>query len=58
MKDFGMKGIKISLFKITVALFGLVLSTNNVFAYGGTLLGVIIALIGLCKKDKYPYKSD
>ncbi len=46
-----MKGTKIMLIGLAVSLFGLSLATNNVFAVGGTLLGLLIALCGLIKKD-------
>ncbi len=43
---------KIMLLGIAVILASVALSMNNIIAFGGGLLGLFIAIIGLLKHDK------
>ena len=46
-----MNGSKLILFGIAVAVCALAISTTNIFGICGGILGLIIAVAGLIKKD-------
>ncbi len=46
-----MRGVKIGLVGIGIALFGISFATNNIIAIGGTFLGLIVTGIGYFVKD-------
>lgn len=47
-----MEGIKLSLFGVCFCLTGIAFSTNNLLAYGGALIGLIIAGISCFTKNE------
>ncbi len=46
-----MNGTKIIVFGVAIAVCSLAISTTNVIGIGGGCLGLLIAIVGLCKKD-------
>lgn len=47
-----MKGIKLGILGVTIALLGIAFASNNVLAIGCAAIGVVLAIIGYFWKDK------
>lgn len=50
-------GTKIMLLGIAIILAAIVLSIDNIIAFGGGVLGLIVVIIGLFKSDNNEDKS-